>query len=124
VSPGITAHAADRVLRELPALAGARVRQVWSCFRTKAPDGRFVIGPDPALDGFVWVAGLGGHGVGCSWAAGRVAAAAFRGLESELTRAFAPARLTGLAGRSASARSGSQPEASAGRGDLPTRLEG
>jgi D-arginine dehydrogenase len=93
VSPGITQEAADLVLKELPALAGARVRQVWSCFRTKPPDGRFVIGWDPQLEGFFWVAGLGGHGVGCSWEVGRLAAVAFERREPA-PDAFAPARLT------------------------------
>ena len=38
------------------------------------PDDRFVVGPDPGLEGFFWVAGLGGHGMSAGLAAGRVAA--------------------------------------------------
>jgi glycine/D-amino acid oxidase-like deaminating enzyme len=92
VSPGITQEAADLVLKQLPALAGARVRQVWSCFRTKPADGRFVIGWDPQLERFFWVAGLGGHGVGCSWEVGRLAAAVFERREAA-PAAFSPGRL-------------------------------
>ncbi len=42
--------------------------------RTMAPDGRFVIGEDPKLRNFFWVAGLGGHGVTTSFSVGRLAA--------------------------------------------------
>ena len=38
--------------------------------RTMAPDGRFVIGEDPKLKKFYWVAGLGGHGVTTSFSVG------------------------------------------------------
>lgn len=42
--------------------------------RTMAPDGRFVIGEDPKLMNFYWVAGLGGHGVTASFSIGDLAA--------------------------------------------------
>lgn len=93
VSPAISRRAAELVLKELPALRAATERDVWSCFRTKAPDGRFVIGWDPRRAGFLWVAGLGGHGVGASWEVGRLATAAFCNRESSLGDAFAPSRL-------------------------------
>ena len=91
VTPGIDELVAERIFRCLPRLRDARVRRVWSCFRTKAPDGRFVIGPDPEIEGLHWVAGLGGHGMGCSWEVGRLAAAALLGAQPE--PAFDPARL-------------------------------
>lgn len=74
VSPGIEEALAGRILAELPALEAVTVRRVWSCFRTFADDGGFVVGPDPEAEGFFWVAGLGGHGMTCSWAVGRLAA--------------------------------------------------
>lgn len=74
VSPGIEEALAETIHAHLPRLRDARLRRVWSCFRTKAPDGRFVIGPAPGDDRFFWVAGLGGHGMGCSWEIGRLAA--------------------------------------------------
>jgi len=39
-----------------------------------ASDGRFVIGEDPNLKNFYWVAGLGGHGVTTSFSVGDLAA--------------------------------------------------
>ncbi len=77
VSTGISETLAERISEQLPALENATVRSVWSCFRTKTPDDRFVIGPDPELDNLFWVAGLGGHGMGCSWQIGRLAAEVF-----------------------------------------------
>ncbi len=67
------------------------MRSVWSCFRTKTPDDRFVIGWDPQLEGLFWVAGLGGHGMGCSWQIGRLAAAIFR-RQQPAAAAFDPLR--------------------------------
>ncbi|MCP3959275.1 MAG: FAD-binding oxidoreductase [bacterium] len=92
VSEGISEVLAERILEHLPALEEARVRNVWSCFRTKTPDDRFLIGPDPRCEGFFWVAGLGGHGMSCSWEIGRLAARTLRG-EQPVTD-FDPARFT------------------------------
>ncbi len=89
VSPAISEALAQRVLAHLPAFEAARIRRVWSCFRTFAEDERFTIGWDPVQEGFFWAAGLGGHGMGCSWEAGRLAAVAFSG---GTTGAFDPAR--------------------------------
>lgn len=76
VEPGIERRLAVTVALHLPALGEATVRRVWSCFRTKTPDGLPLVGADPGLEGFFWVAGLGGHGVGASWEIGRLAACA------------------------------------------------
>ena len=76
VEPGITQRLAEITLQELPGASEATLRQVWACFRTKSADEGLVIGPDPTLERFFWVAGLGGHGMGTSWEVGRVAAAA------------------------------------------------
>jgi glycine/D-amino acid oxidase-like deaminating enzyme len=65
---------ARKVSRRFPALAEITIRRGWSGIRTLTPDGRFVIGPDPRLGGFFWVAGLGGHGVTTSAAVGELAA--------------------------------------------------
>jgi D-arginine dehydrogenase len=97
VSPGVSERAAELVWQQLPALRAAVERDVWSCFRTKAPDGRFVIGWDPAQAHFFWVAALGGHGVGSSWEVGRRAAACFCNREQTPSDPFAPARLTATA---------------------------
>jgi D-arginine dehydrogenase len=77
VNPGITEALADFIFAELPPLQESGQKKVWSCFRTKTPDGHFVIGWDRQLDNFFWVAGLGGHGMGASWAIGEDAARTF-----------------------------------------------
>ncbi len=99
VSAGISERAAEFVWKELPALRSAAERDVWSCFRTRAPDGRFVIGWDPICEGFFWVAGLGGHGVGSSWEVGRIAASLFCSGRGESHGAFTPARHVSSASR-------------------------
>lgn len=92
VSPAISETLAELVSGHLPRFREARIRSVWSCFRTKAEDERFVIGRDPRAESFVWVAGLGGHGMGCSWEIGRLAAAAILGNPAPEGSAFDPAR--------------------------------
>jgi D-arginine dehydrogenase len=76
--PTVTAEVVERlaevVANELPALEDALQRRVWSCFRTKTPDGGFHLGWSDEAEGFLWVAGLGGHGMGASWEVGRRAA--------------------------------------------------
>ncbi len=91
VSPGISETLAERIPAHLPALEDAKVRSVWSCFRTKTPDDRFVIGRDPELENLFWVAGLGGYGMGCSWEIGRLAAEIFRRRQRAVA-AFDPLR--------------------------------
>ncbi len=58
----------------LPSLGDARVGRAWAGLRTFAPDDLFVVGADPRLQGFYWVAGLGGHGITCSPLIGSMAA--------------------------------------------------
>jgi glycine/D-amino acid oxidase-like deaminating enzyme len=88
---------ADKAARWLPALGDAGIAQAWAGVRTFAPDDRFVIGPDPRLDGLFWVAGLAGHGVTCAPAIGRLAAdwIAGAGSSDPAAEASAPARLAG-----------------------------
>ncbi len=66
---------ADKTSRWLPEVAGAGAASFWAGLRTFAPDERFVLGPDPRLEGLWWTAGLGGHGITCAPAAGRITAA-------------------------------------------------
>lgn len=84
---------AEKLPKAFPRLAGARVATMWACLRTFARDERFVIGRDPDLDGLVWVAALGGHGMTTSHAVGRLAAAAVLGDPSQDLDYFSPARL-------------------------------
>ncbi len=71
----------ERLARFLPALAPLRLEQPRACLRTFAPDRRYVIGPDPRLEGFFWVAGLGGTGATASAAIGELAADLLLGKE-------------------------------------------
>lgn len=74
VDPAISELLAERVARHFPGLRSVSIHRAWAGLRTFAPDRRFVIGWDHALDGFFWVAGLGGHGVTVSAAVGALAA--------------------------------------------------
>jgi D-arginine dehydrogenase len=76
VTPGVEELLRERLRGLAPALARAPLLRAWSCFRTKAPDGLPVIGPDPQRPAFWWLAGLGGFGLGASWEVGRIAARA------------------------------------------------
>lgn len=81
-------------MRDYPALSGMGIARAKSGLRTMTPDGRFVIGEDARLEGFYWVAGLGGHGVTTCFAVGRLAGDIIMGRKTDpsLARAFAPAR--------------------------------
>jgi len=82
---------AEKLADAFPRLSDLPVQRTWAGHRTLLPDGRFAIGPDPKLSGFVWCAGLGGHGVTTSAAVGRLAAEAV--LDGSADPSFAPARL-------------------------------
>lgn len=84
---------AQKVARAFPALSSARIASAWACLRTFARDERFVIGRDPELEGFIWVAALGGHGMTTSSAVGRLGAAAVLDDASEELQHFSPERL-------------------------------
>ena len=93
--PGVVAQIAAKAARWLPPLAEARVARAWAGMRTFAPDGRFVIGPDPRVQGLYWAAGLGGHGITCAPAVGELAAqwVTEGGSGHPSASALAPARL-------------------------------
>ncbi len=81
-APDVSAGAVEALERKLcahaPALAQTALpaERGWACLRTFAPDGRFAIGPDPAIENYFYAAGLGGHGVTTAPAFGELAAAA------------------------------------------------
>lgn len=86
---------AEKAAHWLPLRADAGAAFFWSGMRTFAPDHRFVIGPDPRCPGLHWVAGLGGHGITCGPAVGRLAADWILGPapRDEAAAALAPGRL-------------------------------
>ncbi len=101
--PEVVTALLEKLVGALPRLEGARLARTWAGLRVLSADSRFVIGPDPRLEGFLWVAGLGGHGMSAGVAAGRIAARWITHPDAErnaLERALAPARpaiLPGLA---------------------------
>ena len=56
----------------------------WAGLRTFAPDKRPIVGEDPKLKGFFWLAGQGGVGILTSPAVGRIAAALLMGESSSI----------------------------------------
>jgi len=86
---------AELIWRELPSLEEAVQERAWSCFRTKTPDGGFVIGWDQVCPNFLWVAALGGHGMGASWEVGKLAAETFCG-RSQSPNPFDPGRFAAV----------------------------
>ena len=71
-----------------------KIQSAKSGLRTMTPDGRFVIGEDPKLKGFFWVAALGGHGVTTSFAVGDLASDLILGRKTDrnIAQALSPRR--------------------------------
>lgn len=65
---------AEKLSRYCPDISGVTIASEWASLRTFAPDRRFVIGEDPKLKGFFWLAGLGGKGVTTSFPVGKLLA--------------------------------------------------
>ncbi|MBM2803328.1 MAG: FAD-binding oxidoreductase [Deltaproteobacteria bacterium] len=83
---------AEKIERFMPALSAVSIAKGWAGFRTLTPDGRFIIGWDPRLENFFWVAGLGGHGMTTSAAVGELAAQLLIGGLGKGSALFAPGR--------------------------------
>jgi len=54
VTPEIATDLADLIFDELPGFEASVQRRVWSCFRTKTPEGRFHIGRSQQSKDFFW----------------------------------------------------------------------
>ncbi len=74
VDPAELERIAAKAAHWLPSLSDAGVGRAWAGMRTFSADQRFVLGADPRLRGLYWAAGLGGHGITCAPAVGRLAA--------------------------------------------------
>ena len=81
LSPAVDAYVDDldvavgvERLERATTIAVRRVSRSWAGLRTFAPDGSPVIGPDPAAEGFVWLAGQGGYGIKTASALSRACA--------------------------------------------------
>jgi glycine/D-amino acid oxidase-like deaminating enzyme len=83
---------AEKIQKYMPALCEVSISRSWAGLRTLSRDGRFVIGWDGNLDGFFWVAGLGGHGMTTSSAVGRLAADLLLSAPRPSAAVFSPTR--------------------------------
>lgn len=96
------AETLDRVLQFLDVEID-RVDYTWAGLRSFAPDRYHVIGEDPRLSGFYWLAGQGGYGIQSAPAAAQLLASVVTGqpmserLQAEQIRVedYSPARLLG-----------------------------
>jgi D-arginine dehydrogenase len=68
------AETLERLKTIAPSLAPNSIRRAWAGLRTFSPDRVLVVGEDPRLHGFFWLAGQGGCGIETSPAVGRIAA--------------------------------------------------
>jgi len=93
VAPEARQWLADKYEARVPGLADARPNHAWAGIRVLTPDDAFVIGHDPRVRGFTWVAGLGGHGMTTACGVGEIVAELFESGElPDDYRAFDPAR--------------------------------
>lgn len=94
VDPEARQWLADKYDSAVPGLRDVRPSHGWAGLRILTPDHRFVIGHDPRLSGFTWVAGLGGHGMTTACGVGELAAALFETgeLPDDYADAFDPRR--------------------------------
>jgi len=84
-------------LKELtPRLIPRSIVQKWAGLRTFAPDQVMVVGEDPDVKGFFWLAGQGGAGIETSPAVGRIAVDLIADGRTDLVdaRVYSPARFT------------------------------
>ena len=70
----VVAETMERLKRVAPRLVPGTITHSWAGLRTFAPDRGMVVGEDPVLTGFFWLAGQGGSGIETSPAVGRIAA--------------------------------------------------
>lgn len=66
-------------IEETTTLTIRRPTATWAGLRTFAPDGEIVIGFDPAVEGFFWLAGQGGYGIQSAAGASELAASLLLG---------------------------------------------
>ena len=96
------AVAVDRIQRAAR-IPVAHISRKWAGLRSFVADGCPVVGYDPRVEGFFWLAGQGGYGIETSPSMGRLTAslATRRGVPSDLAEqgvteaAVSPARFTG-----------------------------
>lgn len=70
----VIAAAMERFRSLAPALVPSSLKKKWAGLRTFSPDSIPVVGKDPCLEGFFWLAGQAGFGIESSPAIGQIAA--------------------------------------------------
>lgn len=70
----VVAETVARIEKLAPRLAPRSLRRTWAGLRTFAPDRVPVVGRDPQVEGFFWLAGQGGCGIETSPILGQIAA--------------------------------------------------
>lgn len=70
----VVAQALERLGKLAPRLVPKTLRRKWSGLRTFTPDRVLVVGEDPRVKGFFWLAGQGGCGIETSPAVAQIAA--------------------------------------------------
>lgn len=90
--PSAMEFLAEKMIGCFPKLMDVSISRHWAGLRTMAPDHRFVIGWDKKVEGFFWLAGMGGHGVTTSAAIGRLTADLIAGNRRDDAETFDPAR--------------------------------
>jgi D-arginine dehydrogenase len=96
------AIAVDRI-ETATTLAIRRIKNRWAGLRSFVADKNLVVGYDPTVDGFFWLAGQGGYGIQTGAGTGRLAAqlALGKGIPSDIAElgvreaTLSPARFTG-----------------------------
>jgi D-arginine dehydrogenase len=78
-SPAAARLLRDKLDRYVPAAPRSAAVAGWTGLRTFAPDRRPILGPDPAVLGLHWAAGLGGFGVTTAPAVGEAVASWIEG---------------------------------------------
>jgi D-arginine dehydrogenase len=92
----VVAEALDRLARLALPLVPRALRRRWAGLRTFVPDRVLVVGEDPQVRGFFWLAGQGGCGIETSPAVGQIAADLLLDGRTDRfdARLLAPARFT------------------------------
>jgi D-arginine dehydrogenase len=91
------ARTMERLKRVAPKLVPRSILRSWAGLRTFALDQAMIIGEDPQIEGFFWLAGQGGSGIESSPAVGRIGADLVLDGKTDLfdVRAVSPARFKG-----------------------------
>lgn len=94
VEPTVKQNLLKKMALFSPSFVGMSVQRGLAGLRSMTDDGRFVIGEDPRVKGFFWVAGLGGHGMTTCLSVGRLTRDLLlnQNTDKQLAKAFSPSR--------------------------------